>query len=75
MLKSNGDWRACMSEQFEDLPTEPTWHKKFVKTKSGGIKENVLNNVTLIFNNDPLFKGKFQFNEFTRDNELLTKLS
>lgn len=54
--------------------TEPTWHKKFVKTKSGGIKENVLNNVTLIFNNDPLFKGKFQFNEFTRDNEITDKI-
>lgn len=56
--------------EFEELIDEPSWQKKFVKNKSGGIKENVLNNVTLIFNNDILFAGKFHFNEFTRDNEI-----
>lgn len=70
ILKEAPDW----IDEAEDLPEEPIWQKKFVKTKSGGIKENVLNNVTLIFNNDPLFKGKFQFNEFTRDNEITDKI-
>lgn len=70
ILKEATDW----IDEAEDLPEEPIWQKKFVKTKSGGIKENVLNNVTLIFNNDPLFKGKFQFNEFTRDNEITDKI-
>ncbi|ORI39283.1 virulence protein E [Leuconostoc mesenteroides subsp. cremoris] len=70
ILKEATDW----IDEAEDLPEEPIWQKKFVPTKSGGIKENVLNNVTLIFNNDPLFKGKFQFNEFTRDNEITDKI-
>lgn len=70
ILKEATDW----IDEAEDLPEEPIWQKKFVKTKSGGIKENVLDNVTLIFNNDPLFKGKFQFNEFTRDNEITDKI-
>ncbi|WP_084008433.1 virulence-associated E family protein [Leuconostoc mesenteroides] len=70
ILKEATDW----IDEADDLPEEPIWQKKFVPTKSGGIKENVLNNVTLIFNNDPLFKGKFQFNEFTRDNEITDKI-
>lgn len=70
ILKEAIEW----IDEAEDLPEEPIWQKKFVPTKSGGIKENVLNNVTLIFNNDPLFKGKFQFNEFTRDNEITDKI-
>lgn len=70
ILKEAPEW----IDEAEDLPEEPIWQKKFVKTKSGGIKENVLNNVTLIFNNDPLFKGKFQFNEFTLDNEITDKI-
>lgn len=70
ILKEAPDW----IDEAEDLPEEPIWQKKFVKTRSGGIKENVLNNVTLVFNNDPLFKGKFQFNEFTRDNEITDKI-
>ncbi|MFT8713910.1 MAG: VapE domain-containing protein [Leuconostoc pseudomesenteroides] len=70
ILKEAPDW----IDEAEDLPEKPIWQKKFVKTKSGGIKENVLNNVTLIFHNDPLFKGKFQFNEFTRDNEITDKI-
>ncbi|WP_405465529.1 VapE domain-containing protein [Leuconostoc mesenteroides] len=70
ILKEATEW----IDEAEDLPEEPIWQKKFVPTKSGGIKENVLNNVTLIFNNDPLFKGKFQFNEFTRDNEITDRI-
>ncbi|QEA50861.1 virulence-associated E family protein [Leuconostoc lactis] len=50
--------------------TEPTWHKRFVKNKNGTIKENVIGNITLIFNHDKLFAGKFRYNEFTGDNEI-----
>jgi len=63
-----------MTETFEKIEHSPSWQKKFVRTKSGSIKENVLNNVTLIFNNDPLFVSKFHFNEFTRDNEIIDKM-
>ena len=63
-----------MTETFEKIEHSPSWQKKFVRTKSGSIKENVLNNVTLIFNNDPLFVSKFRFNEFTRDNEIIDKM-
>lgn len=49
------------------------WQDKFVITNNGKPRSGVLNNVTLVFKNDDLFKGKFRFNQFSRESEIVEK--
>lgn len=64
-------------KRFEELPKvvdTPEWYREFIRTKDGAIKEKVLTNVTLIFENDPLFKNLFKFNTFAEEQEMAKDL-
>lgn len=60
-----------MSEIYKKIERiEPDWHSEFIRNKNGDIKEKVMTNVTLILQNDPLFKNLFKFNAFVEEKEM-----
>lgn len=64
-----------MSKVYEKIERiEPEWYSDFTRNKNGDIKEKVMTNVTLILQNDPLFKNLFKFNSFVEEKEMAKDL-
>ena len=42
----------------------------FNLNSTGNIKKDSIKNVVAILDNDPIFKGAFQYNEFSEENEI-----
>lgn len=47
----------------------------FILDSHNNIKRNSIKNVVAILENDPLFKGAFQYNEFSEENEITKDIS
>lgn len=47
----------------------------FVLNSNGNIKKDSIKNVVAILDNDPIFKGAFQYNEFSEENEITKEIS
>ena len=65
-----------MQEVYKKIERiEPDWYSEFIRNKNGDIKEKTMTNVTLILQNDPLFKDLLKFNAFVEEKEMSKDLS
>lgn len=62
--------KALKQQQEKDNRKVSLLRSLFILDTNHNIKRNSIKNVVAILENDPLFKGAFQYNEFSEENEI-----
>lgn len=67
--------KALKQQQEKDNRKVSLLRSLFILDSHNNIKRNSIKNVVAILENDPLFKGAFQYNEFSEENEITKDIS
>lgn len=67
--------KALKQQQEKDNRKVSLLRSLFILDTNHNIKRNSIKNVVAILENDPLFKGAFQYNEFSEENEITKDIS
>lgn len=67
--------KALKQQQEKDNRKVSLLRSLFILDTNHNIKKNSIKNVVAILENDPLFKGAFQYNEFSEENEITKDIS
>lgn len=62
--------KALKQQQEKDNRKVSLLRSLFILDSHNNIKRNSIKNVVAILENDPIFKGAFQYNEFSEENEI-----
>lgn len=67
--------KALKQQQQKDDKKVKLLRSIFLLDSHNNIKRNSIKNVVAILDNDPIFKGTFQYNEFSEENEITKDIS
>lgn len=67
--------KALKQQQEKDNRKVSLLRSLFILDTNHNIKRNSIKNVVAILENDPIFKGAFQYNEFSEENEITKDIS
>lgn len=67
--------KVLKQQQEKDNGKVSLLRSLFILDTNHNIKRNSIKNVVAILENDPLFKGAFQYNEFSEENEITKDIS
>lgn len=67
--------KALKQQQEKDNKKVSLLRTVFILDSHNNIKRNSINNIVAILENNPLFKGAFQYNEFSEENEITKDIS